>query len=222
MAPLTDLSARILRALRLGIAASVAAFAAARAPAAAPRTIVFFGDSLTAGYGLEDPDQEAFPARIQQKLDAAKMDWKVVNAGVSGETSAGGLRRIDWVLGQPVDVLVLELGANDGLRGISPAVTEANLQAIILRVKAVHPRAAILIAGMLMPASMGQDFAQAYRAIFPALASKNNIILIPFLLEGVAGVGALNQGDSIHPTAAGDKIVADTVWRYLAPVLREK
>ena len=220
MVPFISVAGRAFRPMRLVLAVSLPSFAvAAQAQPNAPRTVVFFGDSLTAGYGLEDPDQEAFPARIQQKIDASGMRWKVVNAGVSGETSAGGLRRIDWVLGQPVDILVLELGANDGLRGISPAVTQANLQAIIDHVRSSRPKAAILIAGMRMPASMGQDFTQAYKAIFPALASKNKILLIPFLLEGVAGVAALNQGDSIHPTAAGDQIVADTVWKYLQPAI---
>jgi acyl-CoA thioesterase I len=186
------------------------------------RTIVFFGDSLTAGYGLPDPETESYPALIQGKIDAAHRPWHVVNAGVSGETSAGGLRRIDWVLRQKVDVFVLELGANDGLRGISPDSTRANLQAIIDRVRSICPGATIVLVGMRMPASMGPDFAGAFHAIFPALASKNGLVLIPFLLEGVAGRLDLNQGDGIHPTAQGTALVAEVVWKTIEPTLALK
>jgi acyl-CoA thioesterase I len=189
------------------------------AEAPATRTIVFFGDSLTAGYGLSDPETQSYPALIQGKIDAGRLPWHVVNAGVSGETSAGGLRRIDWVLRQKVDVFVLELGANDGLRGISPDTTRANLQAIIDRVRSICPGATIVLVGMRMPASMGQDFAGAFHALFPALASKNGLILIPFLLEGVAGRLDLNQGDGLHPTAQGTVLVSEVVWKTIEPLL---
>jgi len=192
------------------------------AQAQGPRTIVFFGDSLTAGYGLADPDTQSYPALIQGKIDAEHLPWHVVNAGLSGETSAGGLRRVDWVLRQRVDVFVLELGGNDGLRGTAPEVTRANLQAIIDRVRSRYPQARIVLAGMRMPASMGQDYAEAFGAVFPALAAKNGLVSIPFLLQGVAERPDLNQGDMIHPTAAGDAVVADLVWKTLSPILASR
>jgi acyl-CoA thioesterase-1 len=191
----------------------------ARAAGPAPHTVVFFGDSLTAGYGLADPDTESYPARVQEKIDGAHLPWRVVNAGLSGETSAGGLRRVDWVLRQHPDVFVLALGANDGLRGTAPAVTESNLQGIIDHVRTRYPDTRIVIAGMRMPPSMGADFAAAYQAIFPDLAKKNGLVLIPFLLAGVAAVPDLNQGDGMHPTAAGARRVADGVWGVIAPLL---
>lgn len=183
------------------------------------KTIIFFGDSLTAGYGLEDPSQ-AFPALLQQKLDSLGLNYQAVNAGVSGETSAGGMGRIDWILKQPVDVFVLELGANDGLRGISPEETEKNLQGIIDQVKAANPSAEIIIAGMQVPPSMGQRYVKQFAAVFPRLARKNNAVLIPFLLEGVGGEVEFNQADGIHPTAEGHKIVAATTWKYLEKSVR--
>ncbi len=185
--------------------------------AVAPRTMVFFGDSLTAGAGL-DPD-EAYPAVIQRKLDDAGRSWRVVNAGVSGDTTSGGLRRLDWVLRQPVDLIVIELGGNDGLRGIPLAVTRANLQAMIDRVRALRPGARIVLAGMRMPANLGPDYIREFDAIFPALAARNRVQLIPFLLEGVGGVPELNQADGIHPTAEGHRKIAETVWAVLAPDL---
>lgn len=178
------------------------------------RNILFFGDSLTAGYGLDDPDQ-AFPGVIQHKIDSLKLPYNVINAGVSGETSAGGLGRIDWVLKQKVSVFVLELGANDGLRGIPTDETAKNLQAIIDKVKAKYPSAKIILAGMMVPPSMGADYSNSFRAVFPALAKKNNIELVPFLLDNVAGNPKLNQKDGIHPTAEGAKIVAGNVWKVL-------
>jgi acyl-CoA thioesterase I len=181
------------------------------------RTIVFFGNSLTAGYGL-DPSQ-AFPALIQQKIDSLNLGYKVVNAGVSGETSSGGNSRVDWILEQPLDVFVLELGANDGLRGIPLQETRANLQSIIDKVKAKYPKSKILIAGMQMPPNMGVQYTTDFRAIFPELAKKNNSILIPFILEGVGGEVNLNQEDGIHPTAEGHQIVAENVWRELQGAL---
>lgn len=183
------------------------------------QTVVFFGDSLTAGYGLDDPMSEAYPALIQEKIAHASLPYRVVNAGLSGETSAGGLRRIDWILRQPVDIFVLALGANDGLRGIEPSVTRENLQAILDRVRAKYPAAKLVVAGMMMPASMGQDYARDFGAVFATVAKKNNAILIPFLLENVGGIDRLNQPDRIHPSAEGHKLLADTVWKILRPLL---
>lgn len=186
--------------------------------AAQPGTILFFGDSLTAGHGLDDPTTTAFPARIQQKIEAAGLAYRVVNAGLSGETSAGGLRRIDWVLRQPVDVFVLELGANDGLRGLPLPQLRENLQHIFDRVRARNPDVRLVLAGMQMPTSMG-PYASDFRALFAPLASANDATLIPFLLDGVGAVPELNQADGIHPNAAGHARVADTVWRVLQPLL---
>ena len=209
-----------LAALALVLGPGAAVLGSADAPG--PPTIVFFGDSLTAGYGLADPDTQSYPAQIQRKFDAERLPWRVVNAGLSGETSAGGLRRIDWVLRQRVDVFVLELGANDGLRGTATDATRANLQSIIDRVRSKYPAASIVLAGMRMPQNMGPDYAEAFRAIYPALAQKNGATLIPFLLDGVAGRPELNQFDGIHPTPAGAAIVADEVWKAIEPIVRRK
>jgi acyl-CoA thioesterase I len=187
--------------------------------AAETRTILFFGDSLTAGYGLQDPSSEAFPAVIQQTINDARLPWRVVNAGLSGETSAGGLRRVEWVLRQHVDIFVLELGGNDGLRGLPPEDTRANLQAIIDRVRSKYPAAKIILAGIAAPPNMGADFTRDFAAIFPYLAEKNRIPLIPFLLEGVAGRPELNQSDGIHPNLKGHALTAETVWKKLRPLL---
>lgn len=181
------------------------------------KTIVFFGNSLSAGYGLTP--SEAFPAIVQTKIDSAALPYKVVNAGLSGETTAGGLGRIDWILQQPLDVFVLELGANDGLRGIPVAETKRNLQSIIDKVKAKYPAAQIVLAGMQVPPNMGATYSQTFREIYPALAKQNNIALVPFLLEGVGGEAKLNQQDGIHPTAEGARIVAQNVWQVLQPLL---
>ena len=186
---------------------------------AAPRNLVFFGDSLTAGYGLEEPASEAFPALIQKHIEAARLPWRVINAGLSGETSSGGLRRVEWVLRQPVDAFVLALGANDGLRGIEPAVTRANLQRIIDRLREKNPAVKIVLAGMQMPPNLGPDYTRDFAAIFPALAEKNRTAFVPFLLEGVGGHPELNQPDGIHPTADGHAIVADNLWKILRPLL---
>jgi acyl-CoA thioesterase-1 len=199
------------------VAAILGLLAALPFAAAETRSVVFFGDSLTAGYGL-DPD-EAYPALIQQKIDAAGLPWRAVNAGLSGETTAGGLRRLDWILRQRVDIFVVELGGNDGLRGIPADTTESNLQAIIARVRGRYPDAKIVLAGMQLPANLGPEYTRRFAALFPALAEKSHVLLIPFLLEGVGGVAALNQPDGIHPTAAGQKIVAENVWRVLRPLL---
>jgi len=183
------------------------------------KTIVVLGDSLAAGLGVAP--EEAFPALLQKKIDAAGLRWRVVNTGVSGDTSADGLGRVDWVLKRPVDVLILELGANDGLRGLPPSATRTNLQAIIDRVKQVYPRARIVIAGMQMPPNMGEEYAAAFQKVFPGLAASNHAALVPFLLEGVGGKRDLNQADQIHPTAEGHQVVADNVWKVLRPVLEQ-
>jgi acyl-CoA thioesterase-1 len=186
-------------------------------PTKAPKTILFFGDSLTAGYGLSP--EEAFPALIEKKLEKNGKPCKVVNAGLSGETSAGGLSRIDWVLRQPVDVLILELGANDGLRGLPLDQTQKNLQAIIDKVKGKYPKTKIVIAGMMVPPNMGPEYTSKFRKIFPELAKKNNATLIPFLLQDVAGNEKLNQADGIHPNVEGHRIVADNVYKILSALL---
>ncbi len=188
--------------------------------AAGPRTVVFLGDSITAGYGLENPGAEAYPALIQEKILAANLPWRVVNAGVSGDTTAGGLRRLDWIFRQQVDVLVIALGGNDGLRGIDPKVTRDNLQAIIDRARLKQPAIRIVLVGMQMPANMSEEFARRYREIFPELAAKNHTTLVPFLLEGVGAVPEFNQPDLIHPTARGQSVIAGTVWTYLRSVLQ--
>jgi len=181
------------------------------------KTLLFFGDSLTAGYGV-DPD-EAYPALIQRKLDDAGRPWRVVNAGLSGETTAGGLRRLDWILRQHVDVFVIELGGNDGLRGIDPAATRSNLTAMIERVRQRYPDAVVVLAGMQLPTNMGPDYTKAFAAIYPDVARESRTVLIPFLLDRVGGIPSLNQADGIHPTAEGHRIVADTVWHTLEPLL---
>jgi acyl-CoA thioesterase-1 len=182
------------------------------------KTILFFGNSLTAGYGI-DPSQ-AFPALIQNKIDSLKLNYNVINAGVSGETSAGGNGRIDWILRQPIDVFVLELGGNDGLRGIPLAETKKNLQAIIDKVKAKYPDAKIILAGMQIPPNMGQDYTGEFKKIYPELAAKNKISLIPFLLQGVGGDPKLNQDDGIHPNVQGAIIVAENVWKVLKDICK--
>jgi acyl-CoA thioesterase I len=186
--------------------------------APAPRVILFLGDSITAGYGL-DPEQ-AFPALIQEKIDAKSWNFKVVNAGQSGDTSAGGLNRLDWLLKNRVDILILELGANDGLRGLPAETTRKNLQAIIDRTKDKYPEAKVIVAGMKVPPNMGGDYGRKFEAVFVDLAKKNKAMLIPFVLEGVGGSRELNLADGIHPTAKGHEIVAANVWKVLEPVLR--
>jgi acyl-CoA thioesterase-1 len=186
--------------------------------APAPRVILFLGDSITAGYGL-DPEQ-AFPALIQEKIDAKSWKFKVVNAGQSGDTSAGGLNRLDWLLKNRVDILILELGANDGLRGLPAETTRKNLQAIIDRTKAKYPEVKVIVAGMKVPPNMGGDYGRKFEAVFADLAKKNKAVLIPFVLEGVGGSRELNLADGIHPTAKGHEIVAANVWKLLEPILR--
>jgi acyl-CoA thioesterase-1 len=181
------------------------------------KVILFYGTSLTAGMGL-DPN-EAFPAVIQQKIDSLKLPYEVVNAGLSGETTAGGKNRINWVLNQKIAVFVLELGANDGLRGVPLTETKSNLQAIIDVVKEKNPDTKIVLVGMEIPPNMGEDYTSEFRSIFPDLAKKNKLELVPFLLQNVGGVKELNQADGIHPTAEGQKILANNVWKVLKPVI---
>jgi acyl-CoA thioesterase-1 len=165
--------------------------------------------------------EEAFPALIQEKLDSLGFNYEVINAGLSGETTAAGKNRVNWVLNQDVDVFVLELGANDGLRGVPVEETRKNLQAIIDTVRSKNPDTKIILAGMQIPPNLGPDYAGEFRNIFPELAKENNIELVPFLLENVAGNPELNQQDGIHPTAQGQKILAENVWEILEPVLEK-
>jgi acyl-CoA thioesterase-1 len=180
--------------------------------------VLFLGTSLTAGLGLE-PEQ-AYPALIQQKIDSAALGYRVVNAGVSGETSAGALRRIDWLFREPVAVLVVETGANDGLRGLPTDTLRANIQAILNRAKQLKPKPKLVLIGMRMPPNYGVDYSSRFKKVYGDLARENDAALVPFLLEGVGGNPALNQPDGIHPTAAGQRRLAETVWRVLEPVLR--
>lgn len=227
---------RRLAVLVFALASLLAPSAALRAETPAPRVVLFLGDSLTAGYGLPDPATQAYPALIQEKLDAraaaaaasalpasgsplpAPARWRVVNAGVSGDTTSGGLRRVDWVLRQPVSILVLALGSNDGLRGLDPALVEKNLAGIGAKVLAKNPSARVLLVGQRMPPNLG-DYAARFDAVFPALAARESWPLVPFLLEGVGGVRELNQADAIHPNEEGHRHMAETVWAGLAPLL---
>lgn len=181
--------------------------------------VVFVGTSLTAGFGLPDPSL-AYPALIQRKIDSLGLHLRVVNGGVSGETSAGALRRIDWVLGRGrIAVLMVETGANDGLRGQDPDSTRANIQAIFERAKALDPPPRLVLTGMEAMPNLGEDYTRRFRGLFAEVARANGAALVPFLLEGVAGVDSLNQADGIHPTARGQERVADNVWRVLKPVV---
>lgn len=181
---------------------------------------MFLGTSLTAGYGLTA--DQAYPALIQEKIDSAGLNYQVVNAGVSGETSAGGLRRLEWLLRQPVAVLVVELGANDMLRGQDLEAMRANLQAIIDRTRQARPQASIVLAGMKAPPNLGSAYGERFERVFVELAEENDVELIPFLLEGVAGLPERNQPDGKHPSVEGQAVVAETVWRVLRDVLRER
>jgi acyl-CoA thioesterase I len=182
-------------------------------------TVLFLGTSLTAGYGL-DPES-AYPALIQRKIDAAGLNYQAINAGVSGETSAGARRRVDWLLEQqPVSVLVIETGANDGLRGLSPDSMRANIRAIIDRARQLQPSARIVLLGMQMPPNYGRAYTRQFESVYPELARSTGVTLVRFLLDGVGGVNALNQLDGVHPTEEGQRRMAETVWRVLEPVLR--
>lgn len=182
------------------------------------KKILFFGNSLTAGLGLAD-QSEAFPALIQQKIDSLGLPYICINAGLSGETSAGGKDRIEWLLKDSIDVFVLELGANDGLRGISTESTFQNLNEIVNKVKAAYPNCKLVLAGMMVPPSMGDQYFKDFSAIFPKLAKEQNMTLVPFLLDKVAGIQNLNQADGVHPTKEGQHILAENVWEHLKAVL---
>ncbi len=185
----------------------------------ATKTILCFGDSLTAGYGLDDVN-DAYPSLLQSRLDSLGLNYAVINSGLSGETTAGGRSRIAWVLNQKVDVFLLELGANDGLRGVPLTETRENLQAIIDAVRKKNPETTIILAGMQLPPNMGPEYITEFKAIFPDLAEKNTLELIPFLLKDVGGIQELNQADGIHPTAEGHKILANNVWAILQKVVK--
>jgi acyl-CoA thioesterase-1 len=194
----------------------------ASTPDSAPvrKSVLFLGTSLTAGYGI-DPDQ-AYPALIQSKIDSSGLPYHVINAGVSGETSAGAVRRVDWLLQQPLAVLVVETGANDGLRGLSTDSLSSNIRAILRRAKELQPSVKLVLIGMRIPPNYGRAYSQSFEAIYPELARESGATLVPFLLEGVGGVSSLNQPDGVHPTAQGQRKMAETVWRVLEPVLRER
>lgn len=180
--------------------------------------IVFFGDSLTAGYGLTM--QDAFPHLIQQRIDSLELPYQVINAGLSGETTAGGANRIDWILKSRPDIFILELGANDGLRGLSPDETKKNLRSMIDKVRARNPEVVILLAGMQIFPNMGPEYTTQFKDAFPIVAKEKDVKLIPFILEGVGGDETLNQADGIHPNVEGHKIVAETIWEYIKPHLK--
>ncbi len=184
-----------------------------QAPESAQKTILFFGNSLTAGYGIEQDD--AFSGLTQARIDSLGLNYRVINGGLSGETTAGGLSRLDWFLEDEPAIFVLELGGNDGLRGILPSESKKNLLAIIDKVRAKYPDTKIILAGMQIPPNMGQDYTDEFKGIYPEVAAEKNVTLIPFLLEGVAGNPDLNLPDGIHPTEAGHKIVFETIWQTL-------
>lgn len=179
------------------------------------KSILIFGDSLTAGYGLDDPASESYPSILQQKIDSLNLPYKIINGGLSGETSAGGNGRIEWLLKNKVDVFILELGANDGLRGIAVEQTYKNLTSIVKKVKIRYPDCKLILTGMMIPPNMGENYSTNFKQLFPKIAKENNLKFVPFLLEGVAGNRKLNQRDGIHPTAEGAKILANNVWQVL-------
>jgi acyl-CoA thioesterase-1 len=204
------------------VAAAGEAEGAAVAAAATDETpvVLFLGTSLTAGLGV-DPD-DAYPALVQARADSAGLPFRVVNAGSSGESSAGALRRLDWLLRQPFDVLVVETGANDMLRGADPDSTRANVRRIVERVRAERPDTRIVLAGMMALPNLGREYGERFGAIYPELAREYDLPLIPFLLEEVAAVPAMNLPDGVHPNEAGHRRVVQTVWSTLEPVLREE
>lgn len=226
---MTYFKSRMIQPFAIG-AALCSALVACGAPEAPPRRdvsaadpvaarlILVVGTSLTAGLGL-DPS-EAYPAVLQQKIDSAGLNYVVANRGVSGETSAGARQRVDWLMRQPVAVLILETGANDGLRGLTPDSLRANIEAIVRRAQQQKPPPAILLVGMEAPPNLGAEYTAQFREVFPSVAAEFDLPLVPFLLAGVAGVDSLNQADGIHPTAAGQRMVAELVWERLRPLLR--
>lgn len=181
------------------------------------KVMLIFGDSIAAGYGLEQ--QEAFPSLLQTKIDSINAPWKVINGGLSGETTAAGVRRLEWSLQQRVDLLLIELGGNDALRGVSVSEMRSNLDQMIQMTKAKYPDAIIVLAGMKAPPNLGSKYANEFEAVYAQLAKKHSITLIPFILEGVGGIDRLNQADQIHPTAEGHRIIAQTVWEIVEPLL---
>jgi len=197
-----------------------AAAPTATMPNSRPPVVLILGTSLTAGFGLPDASL-AYPALLQQKADSAGYRVLIHNAGVSGETSAGALRRVEWVMQEPVSVFVLETGANDGLRGQDPDSIRSNIEGILERVRRQQPPPRILLVGMEALPNLGQSYLRRFRSLYPEVAKKYDVPLVPFLLEGVAGVDSLNQADGVHPTAAGQRRIAETMWRYLEPLLRE-
>lgn len=199
-------------ALLLGLVLALAA-----ATAHAEPVIVALGDSLTSGLGVAA--DEAYPALLQVRLRRDGYAYRVVNAGVSGDTTAGGLRRVDWVLRAQPEIVILALGANDGLRGQSPQTTRANLEAIVARLTAAGAR--VLLAGMRMPPNYGEAFTREFETVFPAVARRANVALVPFLLDGVAADPTLNQADGLHPNAAGHRVIAERLWPHLAPLLKK-
>jgi acyl-CoA thioesterase-1 len=197
--------------------ATAAAVTSARETREAKPVVLFFGTSLTAGYGL-DPSQ-AFPSLIEKKAEAEGVPIKAINAGLSGETTAGAARRIDWVLRSPADVVVIEGGANDALRGLSPDAARANLEHVVRTIRTKQPRAKIVLVQMEAPPNYGAAYGRSFRSVYTDLAKRENLPLVPFLLAGVAGISRYNQADGVHPNLAGEQIVADNVWRGLKPVL---
>lgn len=183
------------------------------------KTVLIFGNSLTAGYGVEPED--SFVGILQQKIDSLDLNYRIINAGLSGETTASGLNRLDWFLEEEPHVFVLELGGNDGLRGLAVSETRKNLKKIINLIQDKYPHTKILLAGMQIPPNMGREYSQEFKAIFPDLAEEENVHLIPFLLERVGGEASLNLPDGVHPNEEGHRIVADTVWEYLKPLLKD-
>ncbi|MEX0907209.1 MAG: arylesterase [Gemmatimonadota bacterium] len=188
------------------------------APGRPDHVVLFIGTSITAGYGIGE--EFAYPAVIQQMIDSAGLPYRVSNAGVSGETSAGGLRRIDWALQQPIDVLVVELGANDGLRGLPVADMRADLDSLLSRARARYPDVRIVLLGMEAPPNLGEAYTTAFRSVFPELAARHDAALVPFVLDSVVADRSLNIEDGVHPNPAGHRIIARNVWRALGPVLR--
>jgi acyl-CoA thioesterase-1 len=183
-----------------------------------PRILVL-GNSITAGFGLSQ--EQAFPARLQARVDSAGFEYEVVNAGLSGETTAGGRRRMEWLLRQDADILIIELGGNDGLRGTEPESMRDNLVAIIETARASNPDMKIVLGGMRMPINMGGPYRERFESVYPEIAEETGVVLIPHILEGVGGVPSMNQPDGIHPTAAGQEVIAETVWEALEPLLAE-
>ncbi len=181
------------------------------------QTILFFGDSITAGLGVQQ--EQAFPALIQEKIDSLGLNYEVINGGLSGETSAGGIRRIDWILRRDIDIMVLELGGNDGLRGIDLSSTKDNLQQIIDKYRAKNPDGQIILAGMQVPPNLGQEYTSQFQEIYPELAEENNLPLIPLIMNKLGGEEELIQGDGIHPTPKGHEVIAETVWDVLKEYL---